>query len=135
MIIDMTNETEHARFLRCIGEPTRMRIIKLLSQGEKCVGDICEEIGKDQPLVSHHLRVLKECGIVSSRSETQKHYCRLADPILAELLTVIENVVTKLKPCQAESVCCEDEGIPDSTATELTQAMKGKTALRRYSGD
>ena len=118
MSIDINIESNQARFLRCIGEPTRLRIIKLLSQGEKCVGDICQAFGKNQPLVSHHLRALRECGIVSARQETQKVYYRLAYPDLANMVMLSESIVAKLAPCQSEVTCCESEEIPDSIADD-----------------
>ena len=110
----MAIESHQARFLRCIGEPTRLRIIKLLSQREKCVGDICQAIGKDQPLVSHHLRALRECGIVTVRQESQKVYYQLADQGLASLVMMSGDIVTRLAPCQPEGTCCEGEEILDS---------------------
>ena len=100
-------ESQQARFLRCIGEPTRLRIIKLLSEGEKCVGDICQAVGKDQPLVSHHLRALRECGIVSTRQETQKVFYQLCDQSLASLVLLTGDIVSKLSPCG--ETCCEEE--------------------------
>ena len=100
-------ESQQARFLRCIGEPTRLRIIKLLSEGEKCVGDICQAVGKDQPLVSHHLRALRECGIVAARQETQKVYYRLCDRSLASLVMLTGDIVVSLAPCG--EICCEEE--------------------------
>ncbi len=96
--------------MKCIGEPTRLRIIKLLSEGEKCVGDICQTVGKDQPLVSHHLRALRQCSIVSARQETRKVYYRLGDRSLASLVLLTGDIVAKLAPC-GESYC-EEEGDP-----------------------
>ena len=108
MNIDTSIESQQARFLRCIGEPTRLRIIKLLSEEEKCVGDICQAVGKDQPLVSHHLRALRECGIVTARQETQKVYYRLCDRSLASLVTLTGDIVARLALCG--ETCCEGEG-------------------------
>jgi len=111
MNIDTTTENQQARFLRCIGEQTRLRIIKLLSEGEKCVGDICQAVGKDQPLVSHHLRALRECGIVRSRQETQKVYYQLCDRSLANLVILTGDIVAKLAPC-GETRCEKEEELP-----------------------
>ena len=97
--------------MRCIGEPTRLRIIKLLSEGEKHVADICQIIGKDQPLVSHHLRALRECGIVSARQETQKVYYRLCDKGMANLVMLTGDIVARLAPC-GETCCDEEEELP-----------------------
>jgi ArsR family transcriptional regulator len=101
MTIDTTSEGRQACFLRCIGEPTRLRIINLLGGGELCVGDICRAIGKGQPLVSHHLHALRECGIVCSRQENQRVIYRLRDENLAKLVELTGDIVTRLSPCQA----------------------------------
>jgi DNA-binding transcriptional ArsR family regulator len=98
------NENEQARFLRCIGEPTRLRILKLLANGSKCVGNIVEATNKEQSLVSHHLRALKECNIVIAKQEAQKIYYKLADPRLAELVFMIESIVTELPLCLPKEV-------------------------------
>ena len=101
----ITLEENQARFLRCIGEPTRLRILKLLIDGEKCVSDIVEATKKEQSLISHHLRALKDCNIVVSRQETQKIYYKLADPRLAELILKGESIVEDLPLCTSEGSC------------------------------
>jgi len=105
----MNIEDNQARFLRCIGEPTRLQILKLLSSGEKCVGEIVVTVGKEQSLVSHHLRALKECNIVLARQEAQKIYYRLADPGLAELVLKSESLMKELSLCQWEGVPHEEQ--------------------------
>ena len=65
----MGTENEQARFLSCIGEPTRLQILRMLAGGEKYVGEIIEALDKEQPLASHHLKALKECNIVVARQE------------------------------------------------------------------
>lgn len=96
----MTIEGEQARFLRCIGEPTRLQIIKLLTQGEKYVSEIVRALDKDQPLISHHLRSLKECNILRERQEAQKVYYGLSDDRLAKLVRDSEALMTELSPCK-----------------------------------
>jgi len=104
----MTTEEEQARFLRCIGEPNRLRILKLLASGEKCVGEIVESLDKEQSLVSHHLRALKDCNIVVLRQEAQKIYYKLTDPALAELVLRCETIMNELSLCQGRSGCDEE---------------------------
>ena len=89
----MSAENDQARFLKCIAEPTRLRILKLLTGGEKYVGEIIEALGKEQPLVSHHLRALKECNIVVARQQAQRIYYELVDTRLAELVSNVETVI------------------------------------------
>ena len=92
-------EHRQAKLLKCIGEPTRLLIIKLLANGEKCVNDIVVAIGKEQPLVSHHLKSLKACGIVISDHRAQKIFYQLCDPRIAEIIATSEDLMKELPLC------------------------------------
>lgn len=59
-------------FLKLINEPNRLKILCLLRYQEKCVCDIWKEIDLAQNLVSHHLRALKDFGLIDSRQEGRK---------------------------------------------------------------
>jgi len=96
----MTVEEDQARFLRCIGEPTRLQILKLLADGEKCVGELAERLNKEQSLISHHLRSFKECCIVKDRQDAQKIYYRVADQRLAKLVLESEALMKELSLCK-----------------------------------
>jgi ArsR family transcriptional regulator, cadmium/lead-responsive transcriptional repressor len=96
-------EEKQARFLKCISEPTRLCIIKLLSNGEKCVNDIVGATGISQPLVSHHLKALKNCGIVISQPRAQKIFYRLADMRIAGLVLESETLLKDVPFCQDSS--------------------------------
>lgn len=109
-------EQSQARFLKCIGEHTRLKILKLLVDGDRCVGEIVRGTSREQSLISHHLRVLKDCNIVISRQEAQKVYYRLADPRLAELVLKSESLVKELPLCQTKEA--RGEGKEDSECGE-----------------
>ena len=100
----MTVEEDQARFLRCIGEPTRLQILKLLAEGAKCVGELVGVVNKEQSLISHHLRALKECNIVQDRQEAQKVYYKLADDRLARLIIDSEALMIELSLCKCQEV-------------------------------
>jgi DNA-binding transcriptional ArsR family regulator len=100
----MTVAEDQARFLRCIGEPTRLQILKLLAEGERCVGELVSVLNKEQSLVSHHLRALKECNIVKERQEAQKVYYKLTDARLAKLIIDCEALIEELSPCKCQEV-------------------------------
>jgi ArsR family transcriptional regulator len=51
---------------KALAEPTRWRIVELLADEELCVCHLVEELGIAQPLVSHHLKVLRDAGLVES---------------------------------------------------------------------
>lgn len=56
-------------FLRVLSDPTRLRILCLVREKELCVCDILEAMKLPQNLVSHHLRVLREAGIIHSKRD------------------------------------------------------------------
>ena len=58
-----------SEFLKALSDPNRLHIVYCLSQGERCVCDIYEALNLPQNLVSHHLKVLKEAGIVEARRD------------------------------------------------------------------
>lgn len=80
------------RLLKCVADETRFKILMTLKDGERCVCEIFRELGKEQSLISHHLKSLKKCGIVKYRREGKKMMYRLADPSVLELLTKVEEL-------------------------------------------
>jgi len=106
----MTLEESHARFLRCIGEPTRLQVLKLLIESERCVGELARVLNKEQSLISHHLRALKECNIVKERQEAQKIYYKLTDARLARLILNSEALMMELSPYKCQEVNYEGKG-------------------------
>lgn len=71
--------------LKALAEPRRWRIVELLSCEELCVCHLAEEVGISQPLVSHHLKVLRDAGLVESEKHRQWTYYRLRPGALGEL--------------------------------------------------
>lgn len=54
---------------RALGDSTRLRIFERLAQGEECVCTLAEDVETSQPLLSFHLRVLREARLVKSRRD------------------------------------------------------------------
>jgi len=96
----MNLENKQAKLLTCIGEPTRLQILKLLVQGERYVGNVVETLKIEQSLVSYHLKHLRECNIVIARQDAQRTYYKLSDARLAELVLISEALVTDTALCQ-----------------------------------
>jgi DNA-binding transcriptional ArsR family regulator len=103
--INITEE-EQARLLKCIGEVNRLRILKEILNEERCVTDIVNAIGKEQSLISHHLKHLKDCNIVVTQHRAKKIYYRLSHPRLGKIITQSEQLVKELPICQ-EKECNE----------------------------
>jgi DNA-binding transcriptional ArsR family regulator len=95
---------DQARFLRCVGEPTRLGILRLLAEGERCVGELASVLNKEQSLISHHLRALKECNIVKDEQKAQKVYYKLTDDRLARLIIDSEALMRELSLCKCQEV-------------------------------
>jgi DNA-binding transcriptional ArsR family regulator len=60
-----------------VAEPRRREILDLLAGGERSVTELVESLGLSQPLVSKHLRVLREVGLVRVRDEGRQRFYRL----------------------------------------------------------
>ena len=67
---------EVVRALKSSAEPTRLRLLALLSHGEFTVGELCAIVGQSQPALSHHLRLLTEAGLADRFREQRCVYYR-----------------------------------------------------------
>jgi len=56
-------------FCKALADETRQKILEMLRQGEMCVTDIVAAFDMSQPTISHHLSILKQFGLVTSRKE------------------------------------------------------------------
>jgi DNA-binding transcriptional ArsR family regulator len=73
-----------------LAEPTRRRILDLLLDGERPVGELVKRLKLSQPGVSKHLRVLREAGLVSVRNEAQRRIYGVRPEPLAEVTEWLE---------------------------------------------
>ncbi len=74
-----------AQTLRAAGEPTRLRLLNLLRQGDICVCDLQAVLGLPQHLVSRHLAVLRHAGLVADHRNAQRVIYSLASGEAEEL--------------------------------------------------
>jgi DNA-binding transcriptional ArsR family regulator len=73
-----------------LAEPTRRRILDLLLDRERPVGDLVKKLKLSQPGVSKHLRVLRDAGLVSVRTEAQRRIYGVRPEQLAEAAEWLE---------------------------------------------
>ena len=86
-------ETAAAMF-KALGDPVRLRIFSLIASapdGELCVCDIVD-VGVSQPTVSHHLRKLREAGLVTSRRDATWVHYRVAPGVLTGMAGLLQPV-------------------------------------------
>lgn len=73
--VDRVREMDVALICRALGDANRLQIVKMLSDGEKCGCKLLEAFDITQPTLSHHMKILCECGLVETRREGRwSHY-------------------------------------------------------------
>jgi ArsR family transcriptional regulator len=90
--LDQAEATELARAFAALGDPARLRILSLLasaSEGEVCVCDLVDPIGRSQPTVSHHLKVLGEAGLIVGEKRGRWVWYRVVPTSLTQLRDVL----------------------------------------------
>jgi len=77
----MLTERQCAGVMRALGDETRLKMMESLLKQGKCVSELASEIGKPQPHVSHHLRILREAGLVEGVRKGQRVCYRVSPSI------------------------------------------------------
>jgi ArsR family transcriptional regulator len=83
-----------ARLFRVLGHPVRIRILELLSERERTVGDLQAELQLDSSGTSQHLAALRQQGVLESRRAGTSVYYRIRDPRVSQLLAVAKQILT-----------------------------------------
>jgi len=68
------DEKLFTKYFKAFGDQSRLKILTILTSGEKTVNDIAEKVKLSQPTVSRHLAILREAGIVTDRRDKQRVY-------------------------------------------------------------
>jgi len=93
------NYDDSAKLIKALSDPSRLKIIDLLSCGEKCACDILEHFEFTQPTLSHHMKVLVDNGIVKCRKEKLWSYYSLNNNNCNKLILFLMNLVTDKDEC------------------------------------
>jgi len=83
----------HAKFFSGLADETRLRIVRLLLDGPRTVGEIAAELRMSQSRISNQLSCLKWCGYVHADRLGRNIRYRIADPAIGQLLAIVEGVV------------------------------------------
>ncbi|MFP4529452.1 MAG: ArsR/SmtB family transcription factor [Candidatus Kapaibacterium sp.] len=78
-----------AHRFKILSEPSRLRILRCLLGGEKCVGEISELENMLQANVSKHLKIMQHSGIVECRRDGLQRYYRVIDYTVVQICSVI----------------------------------------------
>ena len=82
-----------AELFKAIGHPARIRVLEVLSEGERSVSDMQPLVGIESSHLSQQLGILRRAGLVVTRKEGASVIYSLADPTLAELLAVAKRLL------------------------------------------
>ncbi len=92
--LDTADAVELARGFSALADPVRLRVLSILAaapDGEVCVCDFVGPLGKSQPTVSHHLKILGEAGLVRGERRGKWVWYSLDRPRLSELRATIDS--------------------------------------------
>jgi len=78
-----------------LGDPTRLKLLDLLAGGERCVCELQGTMDLSQPLLSHHLKTLKDAGFLDARREGRWMYYRLNPERLEACVCELEEALAK----------------------------------------
>jgi DNA-binding transcriptional ArsR family regulator len=88
-----------AKIFHALSDPARLDIIDFLRSGEKCVCEIIPHVDLIQPVVSRHLKILKDCGLLKYRKEGTRRLYSVADHRIFEIIDTVNsdlvNALTK----------------------------------------
>jgi len=95
--MDITSRQLTTALLAALGSEYRMRMVELLATGEHCVCEIAPHFPTSFSVVSHHLSVLEQAGVVLSRRDGRWMRYRLADDSVLELLGLARQLARQCK--------------------------------------
>jgi len=77
---------------KALGDSTRLKILELIKNGEKCVCEIIPDTGKSQPTVSQHLRILRQANLVKQRKEGTNFWIKAKDKKIYQIINEIREM-------------------------------------------
>ncbi len=86
------NTIDVAVICKALSDSNRLQIVQMLSDGEKCGCKLLEAFEITQPTLSHHMKILCECGLVNDRKEGKWHHYSLNCEVLQEFKSFIETL-------------------------------------------
>jgi ArsR family transcriptional regulator, arsenate/arsenite/antimonite-responsive transcriptional repressor len=97
--------TEEPVALHALADPLRWRIVELLGREQLCVCHLVDELGISQPLVSHHLKVLRESGLVVGERYRYWTYYRVVPGAIRGLAEQLAGIAAR-EPADDRRPCC-----------------------------
>ncbi len=96
-----------ATWFRALGDATRLQIIQRLSEGEQCVCDLVGLLDTKQPLLSFHLKTLKDAGILNDRRDGRWVYYSLNPDAVETLEQFLGALKERGRKMRVAKKCCD----------------------------
>lgn len=98
MVVGVPNSLHQvkAEFFKTLGHPARIRVLELLAERDRTVGELLPEIGLEASNLSQQLGVLRRAGVVMATKEGNTVVYSIASPVITELLAVARRALTGL---------------------------------------
>ncbi len=100
---------EHTKVFKALGDPKRAMIVDMLSCGELCACNILEKFNMSQSTLSHHMKILCECGIVKGREEGKWTYYSLDADAISKAKQFFYDITSNKVNCicRGTAGCCK----------------------------
>jgi len=113
-------------FLKALADDSRLKLLRLLAQGERNVGELADLLGLSEPTISHHLSYLRTVGLVNLRTEGNQHFYRLD----TARLTRLKQLVNQVEQMPPEALASDDAWID-----RLDMPEADRKVLREYTSN
>lgn len=101
-LASIARHMNHDLFLTCVAHPTRFALLEGLRREPACVGELVDATGHSQSNVSHHLRQLRECGLVTFEREGKNNRYTIAHPAIESFLAAAHDAAAAVQgACEA----------------------------------
>lgn len=88
---------DYPLIFKALGDKTRLEIVEMLTDGEKCACRLLERFEITQPTLSHHMKILCDCGLIIGRKEGKWTYYSISADVLNELKKYVSDINVEVK--------------------------------------
>ncbi|MCL1853057.1 MAG: metalloregulator ArsR/SmtB family transcription factor [Peptococcaceae bacterium] len=100
---------ENTLFFKALGDTNRLMIVDMLSCGELCGCSILEKFNITQPTLSHHMKILCDCGLVMGRKEGKWTYYTLNEQTVQKFKDFLTAITSSKEDCICKGCECDCE--------------------------
>lgn len=102
----LTKYAEKVALFKALSDTKRLMIVDMLSCGEQCACQILESFNITQPTLSHHMKVLSDCGLVQGRKDGKWIYYALNAAVVEEFKTFLHTITIDKDDCICKEGTC-----------------------------